>query len=262
MKSPVPGTTEHRRSPGAFGPAGRRFCSLPAGQVFLVLVLCLVPVLVFLPAVSAADGVPLAGNVTAAGTPSSAPVQNGSVILNETAAGIPAQAAPAETISPDATATPAANVSPTEVSPQEEIDAMMERGEICYQKENYNCTWESFDTAYLLLPNSTDILWIYSYYLAKSGDYDKALDKIDRALAIAPDNGELWYQKGQILNKAGKFIESSAALDKAAAIDPDMKAPITQHFPFNLGARYLTFIVIGVGFMGLCVYIYFREFRQ
>jgi hypothetical protein len=277
MKSPVSGTTEHRRSPGTTASAGRHPSRPPRVSTGTsVLLICLAAALVLIPA-AAADTGSVPDNGSAAGNfptvnisivNTSTEVGNVSPALNVSTADNISRNAPAETtppattISPAATVSNATNVSEEPAAQDSEVDELMGLGGRCYVRHNYDCAWDYFETARLKYPSEIGPVYMQCLIQAAKGNITGAIDKIDVALVIAPDNPDAWKLKGDLLNRAGRYTESGACYDQAIALDPEIRVATTDRFPYNMGMKNLVLITIVVGFCGLGIYVYFREFHE
>ena len=143
-----------------------------------------------------------------------------------------------------------------------EVNALIEKGFLCYNSADYACAWTSFESAHALLPGDTDILYYHGYLLSLQKHYREALEKIDTGLALDPENPDLLYEKGTILNSMGRYIESGPYFDRAEEIDPDYAVPLSARFPLNLFVKNGAVIVVVIGFSLLGIYIYVKERRR
>jgi hypothetical protein len=279
MKSPVSATTEHRRSPGTSASAGWHHSRSPRVSTGTsVLLICLAAALVLIPAAAAADTGSIPGNGSVAGifptvnisiVNTSTGVGNVSLALNVPPANNLSQEAPTEASSPAATPSSAATVSNAtnltqeeKAAQQAEMEDLEENAGRCYMKRDYTCAWSYYETIRLKYPSDLTPFYMESVILADQGNFTGAIDKVDAAIAREPDDSDMWKLKGDLMNRAGRYTESGASYDRAKELDPEIQIPLTNRFPFNLGMRNLVLVTIMIGFCGLGIYVYFREFHE
>jgi tetratricopeptide (TPR) repeat protein len=142
------------------------------------------------------------------------------------------------------------------------INSLMNKGYECYNKGDYTCSWAAFESAHLVDPGSSGVLFAHGYYLSRAGNNTGALEKMEAALALSPQNARMWQEKGKVLDKLGRFYESGFAYDRAEELDPSFRVPATGRFPWSILIRNAAVIVIAGGFILLGTYIYFRERRR
>lgn len=142
------------------------------------------------------------------------------------------------------------------------INNLMSKGSQCYSDGDYPCTWAAFESAHLVDPGNSGVLFVHGYYLSLSGDNTGALEKMDAALALDPQNAWMWQEKGKVLDKLGRFAESGSSYDRAEELNPSLRVPATSRFPLNVLVRNAALIIVAGGFFLLGTYIYFRERRR
>lgn len=139
---------------------------------------------------------------------------------------------------------------------------LVDKGIRCYSYGDIACASQSFKSAYEILPDNVNIIYVQAQFLSFQKRYDEALKKIDAAIALDPDNAELWYQKGMILNNMGRFFESGSSFDRAEELEPGLVFPVTNRFPVNVILKNSTFIILTIGFCVLAYVFYIKEIRK
>lgn len=156
-------------------------------------------------------------------------------------------------------------VTPVAASDQDNqtlLNSLMNKASGCYRNGNYDCAWESFESAHQLDPGNSAVLFSYGYYLSRAGNTTKALEKMDASLALNPQNARAWYERGKILDTMGKYPESWASYDRATELSPSYSVSVMDRFPFSVLKNNAIIILLVGGFILLGIYIYFRERRR
>jgi len=142
------------------------------------------------------------------------------------------------------------------------VDNLVSKGDICWNNDDYSCSFAAYESAHQIDPGNADLLLWSGQALSEMGNNTEALEKIDAALALDPEDAVGWYVKGKVLDKLGRFAESGPCYDRAGELDPKYRVPITDHFPLNVLIRNTTIIVVAGGFLLLGIFIYFMERRH
>lgn len=139
---------------------------------------------------------------------------------------------------------------------------LVDKGIGCYNSGDMACASQSFKSAYDILPDDVNIIYVQAQFLTFQKRYDEALKKIDAGIALDPDNAEFWYHKGGIQNNMGRFLESGSSFDRAEELAPGYEFPVTDRFPVNVIIKNSTFILLAIGFFVLAYVFYIKEIRQ
>ena len=98
--------------------------------------------------------------------------------------------------------------------------SLVEMGNQCIQRGDYQGALVSYDLAQALLPNDAELSRIRALALLNLGRPAEALDSIERSLALDSRHPSAHTVRGAALIELGRCREALAALDVALDLDP------------------------------------------